>query len=192
MIAATKTLLSDLMFPEGPRWHDGRLWFTDQHARKIIAVDLDGKAEVIAGIDDLPGGLGWLPDGSLLVVSMKKRQILRLHEGEIDIYADLSKKAPFHCNDMLVDEYGRVYVGNFGYDLHGKEVMKETNLILIDIHRNLHVVAENLVFPNGMAINRLKKKLFVAETFANRLTAFEIDQDGLLHNRCTFAQLGEG
>ncbi|MES9981592.1 MAG: gluconokinase, GntK/IdnK-type, partial [Candidatus Thiodiazotropha sp. 6PLUC5] len=115
----TQLLLDGLMFPEAPRWRDGWLWFTDQHAQQVVRVNLQGESETIATLDDLPGGLGWLPDGRMLVVSMTKRQVLVLVNGKLEPYADLSSLASFHCNDMLVDNLGRAYVCNFGFDLHG-------------------------------------------------------------------------
>ncbi len=99
----TELLLDGLMFPEGPRWHQQKLWFTDQHARNIKTVDINGNSELIAELDDLPGGLGWLPDGRLLVVSMTKRQLLVLDQSELKLFADLSSLASFHCNGKYSD-----------------------------------------------------------------------------------------
>ncbi len=183
-------LADGLMFPEAPRWRDGRLWFTDQHARQILAANLDGRIEVIAETEDLPGGLGWLPDGSLIVVFMTARKIMRLTDAGLEPYADLFRLASFHCNDMLVDARGRAYVGNFGYDLHGGADVSPAELILVDEHRQARVVADELVFPNGMAITPDAKTLIVAETFASRLTAFDIAPDGTLSGRRTWAGLG--
>ena len=103
MSASPRMLLDGLRFPEGPRWHEGRLWFSDMHDQKVLAVDLDGQAETVARVEADPSGLGWLPDGRLLVVSMKDRRLLRLDPSGLTEAADLSEIAGFHCNDMVVD-----------------------------------------------------------------------------------------
>ena len=110
----TTTLADGLMFPEAPRWHDGGLWFTDQHARRVVRMYPDGRLTEVIETPDLPGGLGWLPDGTLLVVLMKTRRVCRLEGSQLEEYAALSGLADFHCNDMLVARQGRAWVGNFG------------------------------------------------------------------------------
>src|ERR1700759_3644095 len=121
---ATKVLTGGIYFGEGPRWHEGRLWFSDFYAHAVKSVSLAGDVRVEFEIDDRPSGLGWMPDGSMLIVSMTKRQVLRrTRDGKISVHADLSKIATFHCNDMVVDAAGRAYVGNFGFDLD-KEIRK--------------------------------------------------------------------
>lgn len=187
----TELLLDDLMFPEGPRWHQGKLWFTDQHARNIKTVDINGNAELIAELDDLPGGLGWLPDGRLLVVSMTKRQLLVLDQGKLELFADLSAVASFHCNDMLTDPVGNTYVGNFGYDLHAGEPISSAEIILVSPAGKPTVVSNEVIFPNGMVITADGKTLIVAETFASRLSCFSIKPDGQLGKRELWADLGD-
>src|SRR5215475_10519733 len=118
MQTTTRVLLDGLAFPEGPRWHDGKLWFSDMHAHRVMTVDLDGRAESVVEVPNQPSGLGWLPDGRLLIVSMTDRRLLRLVPGGLTVVADLSGIATFHCNDMVVDSVGRAYVGNFGFDLY--------------------------------------------------------------------------
>ena len=112
----TTVLLDGLAFGESPRWHDGKLWFSDMHAHRVMTVDLGGKAETIVEVPGQPSGLGWLPDGRLLVVSMTDRRLLRLDPAGLVEVADLHELASYHCNDMVVDEQGRAYVGNFGFD----------------------------------------------------------------------------
>ncbi|MES9863588.1 MAG: gluconokinase, GntK/IdnK-type [Candidatus Thiodiazotropha sp. LLP2] len=185
----TQILLDDLMFPEAPRWRNGWLWFTDQHAQRIVRVNLQGKSETVATLDDLPGGLGWLPDGRLLVVSMTKRQVLLLENGKLEPYADLSTLASFHCNDMLVDNLGRCYVGNFGFDLHGGAKQIPAELVMVEPDNRPRVVAEELIFPNGCALSPNGQTLLVAETFASRITAFSVEADGSLYNRRIWAEL---
>ncbi|MCU7936538.1 MAG: SMP-30/gluconolactonase/LRE family protein [Candidatus Thiodiazotropha sp. (ex Dulcina madagascariensis)] len=186
----TRVVLEDLMFPEAPRWRDGWLWFTDQHARRVVRVTPQGESETLATLDDLPGGLGWLADGRLLVVSMTRRQVLVLEKTGLNAYADLSRLASFHCNDMLVDGQGRCYVGNFGFDLHGGAPQHPAELILVESQDNARIVADELIFPNGCALTRDGDSLLVAETFASRITAFDIEPDGSLSNRRLWAELG--
>ncbi|MEI7546981.1 MAG: SMP-30/gluconolactonase/LRE family protein, partial [Actinomycetota bacterium] len=119
-MTSTRVLAEGLHFGEAPRWHDGRLWFSDFYDHAVKSVDLDGRIEIEVAVPGQPSGLGWLPDGSLLIVSMLDRRVLRLVDGQLVVHADLSEVAAFHCNDMVVDALGRAYVGNFGFDLHAE------------------------------------------------------------------------
>ena len=185
----TTTLADGLMFPEAPRWHDGELWFTDQHARRVLRMRPDGDLTEVITTPDLPGGLGWLPDGTTLVVMMTGRRVCRIKQGRLEDYADLSGLASFHCNDMLVDIQGRAWVGNFGYDLHGGEPVKTAEIILIPPDGSPRIAAQDVIFPNGMAITPDGNTLIVAETFAARITAFDITTDGHLGNPRVWADL---
>jgi sugar lactone lactonase YvrE len=187
----TELLLDGLMFPEGPRWHQDKLWFTDQHARQIKTVDINGNSKLIAELSDLPGGLGWLSDGRLLVVSMCNQQLLVLEHKELRLFADLSELASFHCNDLLVDQHGRSYVGNFGYDLHGGAALSTAEIILVSSEGKPKVVSTEVIFPNGMVITRDGNTLIVAETFASRLSSFSIQNDGSLGKRELWADLDD-
>ncbi len=189
MTLKTELLLDGLMFPEGPRWHQNKLWFTDQHARQIKTVDMNGNSQLITELSDLPGGLGWLPDGRLLVVSMCNRQLLVLEHEELSLFADLSELASFHCNDLLVDQQGRSYVGNFGYDLHGGAALSTAEIILVSPEGKPKVVSTEVIFPNGMVITPDGNALIVAETFASRLSSFSIQSDGSLGKRKLWADL---
>jgi sugar lactone lactonase YvrE len=182
-------LLDGLTFPEGPRWHAGRLWFSDFYSHRVIAVDAAGKAETIAAVPTRPSGLGWRTDGTLLIVSMLDRALLALDRGALRRVADLSALANGLCNDMVVDAADRAYVGNFGYDRHAGEAPRSTCLIRVDPDGSLHRAAEDLLFPNGMVIAPDGKTMIVAETFAHRLTAFDVAADGMLVNRRLFAAL---
>lgn len=184
-----RVLLDGLRFPEGPRWHEDRLWFSDMHSGSVIAVSMDGHAETIVDVDAEPSGLGWLPDGRLLVVSMKDRRLLRLDTDGLTEVADLSSHASFHCNDMVVDSYGRAYVGNFGFDLHGGDAPKTANLVLVHPDGRTEVAADEMSFPNGAVITPDGRTLIVGETFGGRLTAFDVSDDGRLHGRRVWAQL---
>jgi sugar lactone lactonase YvrE len=186
----TRTLLEDVAFGEGPRWHDGRLFFSDMHSQRVLAVDLDGRAEEICRVPADPSGLGWLPDGRMLVVSMRDRRLLRLEaDGTLAEVADLSKLAGFHCNDMVVDRRGRAYVGNFGWDLHGGGTPRPAELILVTPDGDARVVADDLEFPNGSVITDDGRTLIVGETMGRRLTAFDVADDGSLSGRRVWAQL---
>ena len=184
-----KTLTGGLLFPEGPRWHDGKLYFSDMHDLKVKTVDLQGKTSVVCEVPNRPSGLGWLPDGRMLVVSMRDRKLLRLEGGALKEHADMSKAAPFDCNDMVVDTKGRAYVGNFGFDLHNGEKPRTTTLVMVTSEGQVRVVAENLMFPNGTVITPDGKTLIVGESFGAKLTAFDIAADGSLSNPRLWANI---
>jgi sugar lactone lactonase YvrE len=185
-----KVLLDGLLFGEGPRWHDDRLFFSDMHAHKVMAVDMQGHAEVVAEVPAWPSGLGWLPDGRMLIVSMTDRRLLRLDADGLKEFADLSKLASFHCNDMVVDGKGRAYVGNFGFDLIARAELAPAEMVLVTPDGAARVVARELLFPNGTVIKPDGATLIVAETFRRQLTAFDIEPAGSLSNRRVWAELG--
>jgi sugar lactone lactonase YvrE len=182
-------LLDGLTFPESPRWRDNKLWFSDMYTRQVMTVTLDGTVEIIVTVPQRPSGLGWLPNGRLLVVSMLDRRLLRLDPEGLTVVADLLDMAPSHCNDMVVDSQGRAYIGNFGFDFFQKERPKETVLILVTPDGQKRVVADGLLFPNGSVITPDERTLIVGETWASRLTAFTIASDGSLTDRRVWAQL---
>lgn len=190
MTRTTTILLEGIGFPEGPRWHESRLWFSDFRTRRVMTVDMAGKAEVMFEMAGSPSGLGWLPDGRLLVVSMEKRQLLVEQNGALVPYADMSHLASYHCNDMVVDARGNAYVGNFGAPLE-TPAAKLAEVILVAPDRSTRVVARDMVFPNGSVVTPDNKTLIVGETYAARLTAFDIAEDGALSNRRVWAQFGE-
>jgi sugar lactone lactonase YvrE len=191
MASGTKlaVLLDGLKFGEGPRWRDGRLWFSDFYAHRVATVDLDGRDETIVEVPQRPSGLGWTPKGELLVVSMLDRRVLRFDGKALHLYADLAALATGLCNDMVVDAAGRAYVGNFGYDRHNNAPPRDTRLIRIDPDGRAASVGDELVFPNGMVITPDGRTLIVAETFAHRLSAFDVGEGGTLANRRVLAQL---
>lgn len=187
----SRVLLGGLVFPEGPRWHDGKLWFSDIFAAKVMTVDPAGRSQEIVSVPELPSGLGFLPDGRLLIVSMRNRLLLRLDSDGLHTVADLSPLVSGDLNDMVVDAQGRAYVGNLGFDLLGGAEPRPANLVLVTPDGKARVVADDLQFPNGAVISPDGKTLIVAETFANRLTAFTVAPDGSLSQRRVFAELGE-
>ncbi len=189
MTKTTEILIDGFTFTEGPRWHEGRLYFSDFFTHQVLAVDTKGQLETIVKTPYQPSGLGWLPDGSLLIVSMNDQKLLRFNNGELTEAADLSTLANHYCNDMVVDRNGNAYIGNFGFDLHGGESLKPTNLILVRPDEDPCVVADNLFFPNGTVITPDGKTLILGETFSSCLTAFDINSDATLSNRRVWADL---
>ena len=194
-MAELHTLLEGLAFPEGPRWHDGRLFFSDQHARQVLAVDPAGRVEEIVRVEGQPSGLGWTPDGHLLIVSMLERRLLRLdHAGPngsatLTEVADLSALATFHCNDMVVSAAGRAYVGNFGFDLDGGGKYRSATIITVEPDGSARIGADEMRFPNGSVITPDGGTLIVGESYAGCLTAFTIEPDGSLSGRREWAKL---
>lgn len=186
-----RLVVDGLAFAEAPRWHDGKLWFSDFYTHKVSCIGADGQAVTMLEVPGQPSGLGWLPDGRLLVVSMTDRRLLRQDPDGLVTVADLSKLAPFHCNDMVVDRHGRAYVGNFGFDLNGKAPFASTVLLLVTQDGQARVVADDLHFPNGCVITPDGATMIVAETFGKRLSAFSIAEDGSLFDRRVWAELGD-
>ncbi|MDB5898424.1 MAG: hypothetical protein JWP41_2026 [Ramlibacter sp.] len=181
-------LLAGLAFPEAPRWHEGALWYSDFYLQRVQRVTPDGEATTMAEIDDQPSGLGWLPDGRLLVVGMRKRQLLRVDAHGVTVVAELAPFAPAPCNDMLVDAQGRAYIGNFGFDLPARAPFAPTVLLMVSPGGATRVVADDLHFPNGMALTPDGRTLIVAESYGRRLSAFDVADDGSLSGRRTWAR----
>jgi sugar lactone lactonase YvrE len=185
------TLIDGLSFTECPRWRDGRLYFSDRFTRRILAVSVDGSVETYARTDGLPAGIGFLPDGRLLIASMCDRKVLRReNDGAIVEHADLSAIAPGYLNDMLVDDEGRAWVGNFGFDLFGGEPARSTVLIRVAADGTPTIAARDLAFPNGTVLTPDGRTLIIAETMANRLSAFTVS-NGTLIERRTWAAFGD-
>jgi sugar lactone lactonase YvrE len=180
-----------IYFGEGPRWHDGRLWFSDFYGHCVHAVTADGRDEVMLRIDGLPSGLGWLPDGRLLVVSMLDHLVLQQdHDGTVAVHADVSAYSRHRSNDMLVDGLGRAYVGNFGFDYEAPwPADPTTSLSRVDRDGSVSEAASELSFPNGMALTPDGRTLIIAETFGFRLTSFDVGPDGTLSGRRVWADL---
>ena len=190
---AMRRVCEGLAFAEAPRWHDGALWFSDFYTRRVQRLDpASGEVCTVCELPGQPSGLGWLPDGRLLVVSMLDRRVLRLeHDGTLATHADLSRLASFHCNDMVVDAAGRAYVGNFGFDLLAKAPPAPAELVRVQPDGTASVAARGLMFPNGCVVSPDGRTLVVAETAAKRLTAFDIAaDDGSLSDRRVWAGLG--
>jgi sugar lactone lactonase YvrE len=186
-----KVLAEGIVFGEGPRWHDGKLWFSDMHGKKVMTVTTDGKLEKVVDVEQRPSGLGWTADGRLLVVSMEDRKLKRLDANGLQVHTDLAPLVGGEPNDMVVDPDGRAFVGNFGFDLLGGAAQKTANIVCVDPDGKARVVADELAFPNGSVITPDRKTLIVAETFAGVLTSFNLKPDGSLGGRRFFAHLGD-
>ena len=174
---------------ECPRWHDGRWWASDFYRRGVFVYGDDGAEEQVLEVEQQPSGIGWMPDGDLLVVSMKDRRVLRRGaDGAVTVHADVSALTGGHLNDMVVDRAGRAYAGNFGFDLMGGGHPATAAIVRIDPDGSAAITAEDLWFPNGTVITD-DGTLIVAETFGARFTAFSIQPDGSLADRRVWAQI---
>ena len=183
-------LVDGVDFGEGPRWHDDKLWYSDFYQRGIFTVTEDGRREAVhANLPDQTSGLGWLPDGRLLAVSMTDRAVLRDDGHGFVVHADLSGIAGGYCNDMVVDRHGNAYVGNFGFDLFQGETPRPADLILVRENGSVQVVADGLRFPNGSVITPDGTTLIVGESFGGGYEAFTINADGTLSNRRRWADV---
>ncbi|MDX6008296.1 SMP-30/gluconolactonase/LRE family protein [Cupriavidus necator] len=183
-------LAEDFIFLEAPRWHDNRLWISDVFDHAVYALDLNGTRQKVCVVPHRPSGLGFLPDGTPIVVSSKDRRLMKIDGQSIVEYADLSAMAAGDLNDFAVDAQGRIYVGNFGYDYDAGEPRALTSLHRVDRDGTIKIAARGLEFPNGSVIVNDGKTLIVAETWLGRLTAFDIDGQGELGNRRLYADLG--
>lgn len=181
------TLMTGLMFVESPRWHDNRLWFSDMVAGEVIAVDRAGKSEVVTHVQTL--GLGALPDGRMLIVSMRDGLLLRREpDGSLATYADLSSLSRHPWNDLVVDGRGNAYVNNIGFDFPGGTFAPGL-VALVTPDGSIRQVADGLAFPNGMAVTPDNATLIVAESYGDRLTAFDIAADGSLSRQRVWASV---
>jgi sugar lactone lactonase YvrE len=184
-------VLTGMAYLECPRWHDDRIWVADFYQHQVVSATVDGQdLRVEAEVPQQPSGLGWLLDGRLLVVSMRDRKLLRReHDGELVVHADLTDHVTGHPNDMVVDAQGRAYVGNFGFDLMAGEDNAPGVLLRVDPDGTITPVARDMWFANGSVITD-DGVLLVDETFGNRVSAFDIQPDGSLANRRTWATFG--
>jgi sugar lactone lactonase YvrE len=191
-VTELQTLMTGIAFGESPRWHDDRLWFSDWGAQEIIAVDLEGESEVIVRVPSFPFCIDFLPDGRLLIVSASDRLLLRREpDGPLVTHADLSTLSEHPWNDIVVDGGGNAYIGNIGFDFPEAEFAPGT-LALVTPDGSARQVADGVAFPNGIVVTPDNSTLIVAESYANRLTAFDITADGNLSNRRMWAELGGG
>jgi sugar lactone lactonase YvrE len=183
-------LLDGLVFPECPRWHQSRLWFADMHDRKVWAMTQHAQSQLICEVPGQPAGIGWLPDGTLQVVSMTDRTLWRVDKkGRLTAVVDLSELFPYNANDMVIDATGRAYIGNFGFDASNGAEQKGTCMVCVEPDGEAWVVIDGLLFPNGAVITPDNATLIVAESFGQRLSAYDINEDGSLANARIWADL---
>lgn len=184
-------LIGEQTMVESPRWHDGRVWFSDLYSCQVLSANEDGSdLRVEATVPQQPSGLAWLPDGRLLIISARDQKLMRReHDGSLVIHGDLSGHAGGFCNEVVVDRQGRAYVGDFGFDLDGGAPMSTAAIHRVDPDGTVTRVADDLWFPNGQVISD-HGVFIVNETFGNRITAFDVTEDGRLVNRRTWAEFG--
>ena len=186
-------ICQDFTFIEGPRWHEGARWFSDFYDKAVFRVVPGERPEKVVSVPQQPSGLGWLPNGDLLVSSMLDKTLYRWSETEgLNKYADVSAVAERRINDMLVEPGGRAWVGNFGFVHQDGESVAPGTLARIDTDQSVHAAAGDLLFANGMVLVNGGNTLIVAETYRGCLTAFDIQSTGKLVNRRLWAQLPEG
>jgi sugar lactone lactonase YvrE len=185
--------MTGLAFGESPRWHDGRLWFSNWGAQEIIAVDLEGNSEVVMRVPSFPFSIDWLPDGRLLITSGYDRPLVRREpDGSLVDHADLSGGLDRGFNEIVVDGRGNAYVNGAGFDLLAGEEFAPGIVALVTPDGSARQVADGIAFPNGMAVTPDNSTLIVADSYAKRLTAFDIASDGSLSNRRVWADLDDG
>ncbi|MDJ0847745.1 MAG: SMP-30/gluconolactonase/LRE family protein [Myxococcota bacterium] len=191
-----ETFVEGLRFGEGPRWWEERLYLSDIADGRVLSVGEAGKTETVAELDGRPSGLGWLPDGRLLVVSMEDHTLMRLEDGVLVPVADLSALCGGHANDMVVSADGHAYVSNIGFAIEGVAYedleIRPTNLVRVDPDGSVHCAAPEVMSPNGLALTPDGRTLIVGESAAMRLTAFDVAADGSLSGRREFATLEGG
>lgn len=186
-------LAEGFAFLDGLRWHDNRLWASDFFRHEVVRIGLDGSREVVAEVPGEPSGLGFLPDGTPLVVSQHQQRLYKIGpRGELSLHAELGEVVRGNANDMVVASDGRAYVGNFGFDPRAGEQPAPTNLAVVAPDGSVAAGAGDLLFPNGCVLTSDERTLLVAETFGYRITAFDVAEDGTLSNGRLWAQLGEG
>src|SRR5262245_43875843 len=193
-MASLNVLTRHIQFGEQPRWHGGRLWFSDWDPPEIVAVDLEGHSEVVREAPAFPCCVDWLPDGRMLLVSAREGLLLRLEpDGSAVTHGDLTQASdPPAGNELVVDARGNAYVNGGGFNLMAGEDFAPGVIALVKPDGSAIQVADGLAFPNGMHIMGDGMTLIVAESYVNRLTAFDISPDGSLANRRVWADLGEG
>jgi sugar lactone lactonase YvrE len=186
----TETLLDGRGLVESPRWHDGLLYFSDWTAGEVIAVDLDGKSDVVAHVKSLPLCTAWLPEGRLLIISSWDGQLLRLEpDGSLTTYADLGRPG---WNDIVVDGRGNAYINRAGFNPMTGEPFAPGFVHLVTPDGTVTEVADQIAFPNGMAVTPDNGTLIVADSYGHQLVAFDIAADGSLSGRRVWAELGDG
>jgi sugar lactone lactonase YvrE len=190
-----QTLMTGIAFGESPRWHEGRLWFSDWVAHEIIAVDPQGNSEVILRVPfpSIPMCIDFLPNGRLLVVSTTENLIMRMEpDGSLETHADLNNLTARGWNEIVVDRRGNTYINGGGFDLMAGQKFAPGVIALVTPDGASRQVADDIAFPNGMLITPDNSTLVIAESYGKKLTAFDIAVDGSLSNRRVWADLVDG
>jgi sugar lactone lactonase YvrE len=197
---SARVLREGLSFGEGPRWREGRLWYSDFYRHGVYSMDPQGEERLEHVVEQQPSGLGWLPDGDLLCVSMLDHQVIRFHDEKPSLFCDIAPYCGFWANDLITSATGVSYVGNFGFDLDvmlrdvgAAEMLVHrpptTNLVVISPDGDVLQVLPDMDFPNGTVITPDGTTLIIGETLSCRLSAFDIAADGTLSNRRVWAQM---
>lgn len=192
MTRTLKTLATGGNYFEAPRWHDGRWWVSDIYKGVVQTYDTQGRGEDMLHVDAHPSGLGWMQDGSMLAVSMQDAKLLRMApDGTVTVHSDLSELCKYELNDLVVDSHGHAFVGTIGFAIAEGDEPRTGSVFRVDPDGSTVVAADSLWCPNGLTITPDGKTLVVAESFAGRLTAFDLAADGSLSGRRVLAQVGE-
>jgi sugar lactone lactonase YvrE len=189
-MADITALVTGRAFLEGPRWHGGALYVSDMHGDAVLRITDEGEVSTVVEVEQ-PSGLGWLPDGSLLISSMTPRKVMRFDGSGLAVHGDLSSLAPYEINDMCVDRHGHAFIGQFGFDYAGRGTPSAAALLRVDPDGSVCEVADNLEFANGMVITADQSTLLVAESFGQRITGFDLADDGSLSQRRVWAELSD-
>ena len=187
----TTIIHTGLQFGEGPRWHDGKLWFSDFFRYGVFTLDAEGREERVLTVEARPSGLGWLPNGDLLVVSMSDQKILRYDGSATTVHADLSAVSDHDCNDMVVGPDGTAYVSIFGFDLHADPPVEPeaAHLVVVSPDGTVRTGNKELMFPNGAVITPDGSTLIVGESYGRRYSAYTIAEDGMAVDHRVWADL---
>jgi len=185
----TTFLVGGLSFTEGPRWHGGRLWFSDAHAGRVLSLGDPGDCRVEAKMSGPCSGLGWHDDGTMLVLLTQRRALATVRGTTERIFCDLEPLTRGSGTEMITDRKGRAYVGSSGFDMRANEAPRSTQLFLVDERGKARPVADDIAFPNGTVITPDERTLIIAESIGQRLSAFDVAPDGSLSARRTFAKL---
>ncbi|MFC0338860.1 Sugar lactone lactonase YvrE [Kushneria avicenniae] len=189
-VHSTSLFADDLVFPEAPRWQGNRLWISDVFDRKLYTFDRKGDRALVHDMPGRPSGIGFFPDGTLLVASSENRKLMKNVNGQLVVHADLQDFATGDVNDFVIDDSGRTYVGNFGSDLMKGAPAVPAQMHVVAPDGAIRVAADDLHFPNGAVLTQDGSTLIVAETLACRLTAFTRNAGGELADRRVYADLG--
>ncbi len=180
--------MTEILFPESPRWRDGGIWFSDVYGNTVYSMEPEGNPDVEFTLDR-PSGLGWLSDGTLIAAAMRERTLYQYRDGELSVFARLDHLTDYDINDLIVSKDDRIYVGTYGFDILAGEAPQPGQIITVDQNGESRIAADGLMFPNGMAIPPGENYLYVAETLGEKLTRFNLASDGELSEPTTAAEL---